>query len=115
MIKMASLIISGPYFWSGIARPGPTLPPPMLRWADVEYPYIYNYFIATPGVTKQQLKAYKSMDGYKFFQDGWVSDVVVWSIPAVKSACLVSGKVKHSVLSVHSQCLHSQCKHSQCK
>ena len=24
-----SLIISGPYSWSGIARPGPTLPPPM--------------------------------------------------------------------------------------
>ena len=36
------------------------------------------------------------MDGYKFFQDGWVSDVMVWSIPAMKSACLVSGKVKHS-------------------
>ena len=26
---MTSLNISGPYFWSGIARPGPTLPPPM--------------------------------------------------------------------------------------
>ena len=69
-----------------------------LRWADIEYPNIYNYFIATPGVTKQQLKAYKSMDGYKFFQDGWVSDVMVWSIPAVKSAYLVSCKVKHSQL-----------------
>ena len=61
-----------------------------LRWADVKYPDIYNYSIATPGVTKQQLKAYKSMDGYKFFQDGWVSDVVVWSTPEVKSACIVS-------------------------
>ena len=33
-----------------------------LRWADVKYPDIDNYFIATPRVTKQQLKAYKSMD-----------------------------------------------------
>ena len=44
------------------------------------------------------LSATLSMDGYKFFQDGWVSDVVVWSTPEVKSACLVSGKVKHSQL-----------------
>lgn len=36
-------------------------------WPDVEYPDIYSYFIATPGVTTQ---AYKSMDGYKFFLDG---------------------------------------------
>ena len=28
---MTSLNISGPYFWSGIARPGPTLPPPMIQ------------------------------------------------------------------------------------
>ena len=28
---MVSLIISGPYFWSGIAHPGPTLPPPMVH------------------------------------------------------------------------------------
>ena len=26
---MTSLFISGPYSWLGIARPGPTLPPPM--------------------------------------------------------------------------------------
>ena len=32
---MASLIISGPYFWSGIARPGPTLLPPMLKRSKI--------------------------------------------------------------------------------
>ena len=42
---MASLIISGPYFWSGIARPGPTLPPPLHTskpWY-IYYIYIYIY------------------------------------------------------------------------
>ena len=44
-----------------------------LNWPNVEYPDIYNYFIATPsGYTEQQLKAYKSLDGYKYFVDGWV-------------------------------------------
>ena len=38
-----------------------------LTWPNIEYPDIYNYFITTPSYTKQQLKAYKSLDGYKYF------------------------------------------------
>ena len=67
-----------------------------LNWPNIEYPDIYNYFVTTPSsYTKQQLKAYKSLDGYKYFVDGWVSDVIVWSgpRPRVKVVC---GKVKHS-------------------
>ena len=36
-------------------------------WPNVLYPDIYNYFIETPSqYTKQDLKAYKGLDGYKY-------------------------------------------------
>ena len=41
------------------------------HWPDIQYPDIYNYFVATPsGHTKEELKAYKSLEGYKYFVDG---------------------------------------------
>lgn len=49
----------------------------LLIWPNVEYPDIYNHFITTPsGYTKQQLKAYKSLERYKYFVDNWVSDLL---------------------------------------
>lgn len=36
------------------------------NWPSVSYPDIYNYFVESPSIyTKQDLKAYKSLDGYK--------------------------------------------------
>ena len=40
------------------------------NWPEVTYPDINNYLILTPGVTHEQLKAYKSMEGYNFYING---------------------------------------------
>ena len=48
------------------------------EWPDVTYGDIYNYLILTPSYcTHEQLKAYKSLDGYNSFANRWVSDVQV--------------------------------------
>ena len=40
-------------------------------------PDIFNYFVTSvSNYTKQQLKAYKSLEGYKYFVDGWINNVV---------------------------------------
>ena len=41
-----------------------------IHWPEVTYPDIYNYLILTPGITHEQLKAFKSMEGYNFYISG---------------------------------------------
>ena len=41
----------------------------------------------------QELKAYKSLEGYKQFVNSWVSDV---KVPAIPIYYLVVAKIKHS-------------------
>ena len=45
-------------------------------WPHVAYGDIHNYLILVPSYyTHEQLKVYKSLDGYNSFANGWVSIV----------------------------------------
>ena len=45
---------------------------------DLGYYDIFNYFINTPScITGEGLKAYKSLEAYKYFVSGWVRDLLV--------------------------------------
>ncbi len=67
------------------------------EWPNLEYPDIYNYLVtSTNCYMGDQLEAYKSLEGYKYYVDGWVSDVLVLPIPSNPNACLISAHVKHS-------------------
>ena len=52
-----------------------------MNWPDVSYADIYNYLILSPGFTHEQLKAYKSLEGYNHFVDGWISSIKVSVVP----------------------------------
>ena len=38
-----------------------------MNWSNVSNADIYNYLILSPGFTHEQLKAYKSLEGYNHF------------------------------------------------
>ena len=68
-----------------------------IRWPEVTYPDIYNYLILTPGITHEQLKAFKSMEGYNFYISGKVSSINVTELPSTSNKnYLFTALVKHS-------------------
>ena len=68
------------------------------EWPEVTYADIYNFLINTTSYcTHEQLKAYKSLDGYNFFVNGWVTNIDVISSQAIRpNVFILMSLVKHS-------------------
>ena len=56
-----------------------------MNWPDVMYADVFNYLILTSNLTSDQLKEYKSLDGYNHFANGWVTNVTVTEINISKA------------------------------
>ena len=52
----------------------------------MEFGHIFCYFVERPGVyTKKQLLQWKSLEGYNYFQSGYVREVKIWEIDSTGS------------------------------
>ena len=65
-------------------------------YPSVEYPDIINYLVLqTSWITRQQMKAYKSMDAYNFFVSGWVNTIFTKPVAGTDKV-VVTVRVNHS-------------------
>lgn len=65
------------------------------KWPDVQFGEIYCYLVDTPGqFTRETLKAYRSLEAYNFFHNGWVHTVLSSTLGSDK--CFLKAKVNRS-------------------
>ena len=65
------------------------------KWPDVEFGDIYTYLIDTKGTfTKESLKAYKSLEEYNYFYNGYVHTVYYYSVS--QGICVLKARVNPS-------------------
>ena len=65
----------------------------MDKWPEIEFPDIVNYLLfSTSKFTKEQLKAYKSLQSYQYFVAGWVRSIFVGK--ATHDTTILIGKVR---------------------
>ena len=63
------------------------------EWPEIEFPDIVNYLMfSTSKVTKEQLKAYKSLQSYQYFVAGWVRCIFVGK--ATQNTTILIGKAR---------------------
>ena len=62
------------------------------KWPQLGFLDIMNYLISSPSAyTSEQLKKYKSLDAYKYYQDGWIHQILHKKIERLH---LIRAKVK---------------------
>ena len=68
---------------------------------DTGYHDLYNYLVNQQSYfTGKVLKAYKSLDAYKYFVAGWVSCVQLWKVSRTKATLyLIMSQVSDSLAS----------------
>ena len=88
-LGMLGVDFSDPYSMADKGTPSATT----VEWPATAYGDIYNFLInSTSLFTRETLKAYKSMEGYKYLASGWVTDLRVLKL----SSFLITAKVRHS-------------------
>ena len=67
-------------------------------WPDVMYPDVYNYLVLTVSLyTGEEMRAYKSLDGYNFLVNGWLNSIAVLATgSAAHKNYLFLSAIKHS-------------------
>ena len=49
----------------------------MSKWPLIGFLDVINYLVHSPSAyTSEQLKKYKSLEAYKFYQDGWIRQIL---------------------------------------